>query len=70
MREFFLAQMDYIFFIYGLAFILLFSSCFSLQKQHKTQLPWNWLGAFGLIHGINEWLDMLALSLGDNDPFK
>ena len=70
MREFFLGQMDYIFFVYGLAFILLFSSCISLQKQHKDQLPWNWLGAFGLIHGINEWLDMLALSLGDNDLFK
>ena len=70
MREFFLGQMDYIFFLYGLAFILLFSVCSSLQKQQKTQIPWNFLGLFGLVHGINEWLDMLALSFGDSGPFK
>ena len=47
MREFFLGQMDYIFYIYGLAFILLFSVCSSLQKQYKARIPWNFLGLFG-----------------------
>ena len=70
MRVFFLRQMDYIFFIYGLAFILLFSVCIFLQRQHKTNIPWDFLGLFGLIHGLNEWMDMLALNLGDSEPFQ
>ncbi|MBF0504163.1 MAG: CHASE domain-containing protein [Candidatus Omnitrophica bacterium] len=70
MREFFLGQMDYVFFIYGLAFVLLAAVCGALHKNNKTQNFWYWLGAFGLIHGVNEWLDMLALSLGDTDQFK
>ena len=70
MREFFLAQMDYIFFVYGLAFVLLFSVCFSLQKRPQALIPWNYLGLFGLIHGINEWLDMAALNLPDGRLFQ
>lgn len=70
MSEFFLGRMDYIFFVYGLAFMLLFAVCVSLPKRHATHIPWNFLGLFGLIHGVNEWLDMLALSLGDSDPFR
>lgn len=69
-REFFLGQMDYVFFIYGLAFVLLSSVCIALYRENKAQYFWNWLGAFSLIHGINEWLDMLALSFGDTDCFK
>lgn len=70
MREFFSGQMDYLFFSYGLAFILLFAACLSLQQQQKKLHPWGWLASFGLTHGINEWLDMLALSLGDSEPFQ
>ncbi|MEI8011537.1 MAG: CHASE domain-containing protein [Candidatus Omnitrophota bacterium] len=70
MREFLVSQMDYIFFIYGLAFIFLSSVCIVLHRRHQSQIPWNWLGFFGLIHGVNEWLDMLALSLGDSDLFQ
>ncbi len=70
MREFFLGQLDYVFFVYGLAFILLSSVCVVLYKKDKALLPWYWLGAFGLIHGLNEWMDMLALSLGDSAPFN
>ena len=70
MHEFFLGQMDYIFFIYGLAFVLLYAVCISLRKQDKLSIPWNYLGLFGLSHGINEWLDMVALSRGDNVQFQ
>ena len=69
MGNIFLGQMDYIFFIYGLAFVLLSPICFFIPKSSKSSIPWNYLGFFALIHGINEWLDMLALSLGDNDLF-
>ncbi|MBI5844960.1 MAG: CHASE domain-containing protein [Deltaproteobacteria bacterium] len=58
-------NMDYIFFVYGLAFLML---AFLLQERPagiEAPFPWLWLSGFGLSHGINEWLDMLALSTGD-----
>lgn len=63
-------QLDYIFFFYGLSFILLAAVCFSLSKTVKPILPWRWLAGFGLVHGINEWLDMLAFGLGDSLTFQ
>ncbi len=62
--NFFQQQLDYVFFIYGLAFLLLGGACFSLIYSKDKKFPWLWLGLFGLIHGINEWLELYALSLG------
>ena len=70
MREFLLSQMDYISFVYGLALVLLSSVCLFLWNRHKAQLPWHWLGLFGLFHGVNEWLDVFAPSLGDSVFFQ
>lgn len=63
-------QLDFVFFFYGLGFILLAASCFILNRSKKQSLPWVWLGLFGFLHGLNEWLDMFALSLGDSVAFK
>ena len=64
-------NMDYIFFVYGFSFILLAVVCFIISKQErKPKLPWNWLAIFGILHGINEWLDMLVLALPDHFWFK
>ncbi|MCY2926242.1 MAG: CHASE domain-containing protein [Planctomycetota bacterium] len=62
MAEFLSSQLDYIYFLYGLAFLILAVVCRGLCTP-KASLPWGWLALFGLTHGINEWLDMLALSL-------
>jgi diguanylate cyclase (GGDEF)-like protein/PAS domain S-box-containing protein len=62
MREFISGQMDYIYFFYGLAFIILAAVCFSMRGKQKNVLPWWWLGMFGLIHGINGWFDLLVLA--------
>ena len=70
LAQFLQQQMDYIFFFYGLAFLLLAAICTTLCQRHTQRLPWMWLGLFGLAHGINEWLDMLALSLGDGPAFS
>lgn len=65
MSKFLIDQLDYIYFIYGLAFILLAAICSVMyRRQEETHLPWVLLGLFGLSHGVNEWLDMLAISLG------
>ena len=67
-RNYFEMQMDYIFFFYGLAFIGLAIVTYVLSKEDK-QLPWGWLALFGLVHGLNEWLDLLAISWGDGTIF-
>jgi PAS domain S-box-containing protein len=70
MVEFFTNQLDYIFFVYGAAFFLLIPLCLFLrQRPHCCRLAWGWLGWFGAIHGVNEWLDLLGLSLGAEPLF-
>ncbi|HBF33843.1 TPA: hypothetical protein DDW35_04710 [Candidatus Sumerlaeota bacterium] len=69
-RIFFDAQFDYIYFVYGLAFILLASVCIFLRQTPTQPIPWKWIALFGFLHGIFEWADLLALNLGDNEPFR
>ncbi len=70
MSDFFAEQMDYIFFVYGLGFFILSIASFFLYKSQKNEPIWKWLGLFGFLHGINEWLDMFSVSIGDSDIFK
>jgi PAS domain S-box-containing protein len=63
MVEFLTSQMDYIFFFYGLAFLLLVPICLFLGRRSFLRLPWIWLVWFGALHGAHEWLDLLGLSL-------
>jgi PAS domain S-box-containing protein len=59
---------DYIFFFYGFSFLLIAAFSF-LLGSHKKEVYWRWLASFGLLHGLNEWLDMLTISMGDTVPF-
>ena len=68
MVEFFTQQMDYIYFFYGLGFALLAATTLGLARTDKA-VPWKWFLLFSLVHGTNEWFDMLALSLGDSPMF-
>ena len=67
--DFLLRQMDFIYFVYGFAFIILAAVCAMLQQHNTFRLPWIWFGLFGLVHGVNEWLEMAAISLSDSKPF-
>lgn len=69
MSDFFARQMDYIFFIYGLAFFILGAVSFDLHSHGRRDQSWILLGLFGLLHGINEWLDMAALSIPTDSLF-
>lgn len=60
------AQMDYVFFLYGLAFVFLGILAFILHMGKSSKLPWIWLAAFGFLHGINEWIDMLKFVFPGN----
>jgi len=57
--------MDYLFFVYGLAFILLAVTAQALARSREGGMPWRWLALFGCLHGLNEWCDMLAMDVGD-----
>ncbi len=69
MAELFKAQLDYVFFLYGLAFVVLGAVCFALGDRRPRDPPWRALGAFGLAHGAHEWLGLAALSAGDTPAF-
>ncbi len=70
MSNFFTQQLDYFYFIYGLSFIILAGVCFVLNKLQKNKLCWFWLGLFGLIHGLNEWLDLVSLFIHNSFYFR
>lgn len=61
-------QMDYILFFYGLAFIMLAVICLALIQQKNELLPWKWLGAFGGLHGFQEWISMISVGYAGNTP--
>ena len=67
---FFQRQMDYIFFVYGFALIVLAAVCLLLQQRKTLGLPWIWLGLFAATHGLHEWMELVAVSLGDSRAFS
>jgi len=67
--QFFQQQLDYIYFFYGLGFILLAAVCVEMRGDVGRRLPWIWLAGFGFAHGIYEWLEMLALGGSDSPAF-
>ena len=66
MTAFVLEQMDYIFFVHGLSFFLICAICFYIASNRNAPPGWQWLGAFGALHGAKQWLHLGALSLGDD----
>ncbi|NGZ06311.1 MAG: response regulator [Magnetococcales bacterium] len=61
--------MDYIFFVYGLSFLILGVVCLSMPKDDQTDLNWRLLGGFGLTHGMTEWLELGEMVFGDTPEF-
>lgn len=69
MASFLADQLDFIFFCYGLAFILLGVVGYGIGNGRAKAEGWAYLGLFGWIHGVSEWLDLLALTWGDRLDF-
>ena len=68
MSAFLSDQLDFIFFFYGLAFILLGATCW-IATSRGAGATWALLGSFGFVHGLGEWLDLTALIIGDSRTF-
>ena len=63
MSAWFRMQMDYLYVGYGLAFFFLAISAWSLQRQRAGTPRWGWLALFGVVHGLNLWLEALMYGL-------
>ncbi|MBF0217452.1 MAG: hypothetical protein HQL30_10715 [Candidatus Omnitrophica bacterium] len=71
MTDFWKNQMDYVFFVYGFAFIAVAAVLLGRKRAKEGErFGWNWLLWFGLLHGVNEWMDMWAIGFGDSAAFK
>ncbi len=58
-ENWFVNQIDYIFFIYGIAFFMLAIFSFRLFfAGRENTSAWGWLAAFGMVHGLSEWGDL------------
>jgi PAS domain S-box-containing protein len=64
MENFFSSQLDYIYFIYGLAFIIMAIISFYTHYETKLNLPLVLLGCFGLVHGLGQWCNLAAILFG------
>lgn len=67
MRIFFQSNLDIIFFVYGLAFVIMGLAIIAQPRSGSSfriaSVLWL-LGVFGITHGFNEWLDMWAIIKG------
>ena len=59
-------QLDYIYFLAGLSFMILAAVCFILRSISGPPLPWVRLAWFGILFGLNEWVDAAKLGLPDS----
>jgi diguanylate cyclase (GGDEF)-like protein/hemerythrin-like metal-binding protein len=64
MTAFLTAQLDYVYFVYGLALVLLGAICLSMSREGPFAAPWGLLAAFGFTHGLVDWLQIVALATG------
>lgn len=63
--KFFTENLDIVFMVYGLSFVVMSIAIFAQPHKRKSIFKLSgiiWLLAlFGLLHGVNEWLDMFSL---------
>jgi diguanylate cyclase (GGDEF)-like protein/hemerythrin-like metal-binding protein len=62
MTAFLTSQLDYIYFVYGLALVLLGAVCISMSREGSLRAPWALLAAFGFIHGFVDWVHLVVLA--------
>lgn len=55
-------NLDYIFFIYGLSFILIGVFSYLLHLRKSSNIPWLWLSLFGFVHGVYPWVSLFGIN--------
>ncbi len=61
-------NLDYIFFIYGLSFILIGFFSYLLHLRKSSNIPWLWLSLFGFLHGIYSWISLFGINFLQHTP--
>ncbi|MGA8891234.1 MAG: hypothetical protein WB493_06680, partial [Anaeromyxobacteraceae bacterium] len=64
------SQLDYVYFAHGLALVLLGVVAASMPRDRGARLPWPWLAAFAITHGLGEWMELGAIALGDQPALR
>ena len=64
MQTFFLEQMDFIYFFYGLSFLFLSFVSYLLHGINKKELSWKFLSLFALFRGLYQYLVLLQMIFG------
>jgi len=62
-------RFDYVFFVYGLSFLVLAHVSLLIAKASTGGPPWKRLAMFGALHGVLELMELLTQTVGDNEPF-
>ncbi len=70
MNNFFVDHLDFVYLLYGLIFFLLALTVGSMVKRRGNSADWRYLCAFGVLHGLNEWLNMLVPAMGAKHWFS
>lgn len=70
MSNLLLQQLDFIYVVYGSAFLTLAVMAGALRKLRSPDLHWRWLQLFGLLHGLYEWSEALMFALGQNPQLE
>lgn len=68
MAAFLSSQLDFIYFFYGLAFLLLGAVSVTIARTRRGG-PWLFMAAFGFSHGAVEWLDLIAFTIFEHEIF-
>jgi PAS domain S-box-containing protein len=66
MTDFFKGQMDYIYFFYGLAFLMISAAGFLMTMRKNERLPWLWFALFAATHTVHEWMDFVKINFGEH----
>lgn len=66
MIDFFKGQMDYIYFFYDLAFLMISGAGFIVARRKDERLPWLWFALFAITHALHEWMDFVEINFGRN----
>jgi PAS domain S-box-containing protein len=69
MSEFIAGQTDFVWFLYGLGYVLLAAVAHALARQ-DDRLRWNWLALFGLLHSVSDLLNLLVGATEDTPQFR
>src|SRR5512135_544035 len=64
------SQLDYVYFLYGLALVLLGAVSLTLRQEAPLRAPWGLLAAFAFTHGVVEALALVGIETGDSTPLQ